>query len=479
MKARYFRRWQIVRAIVVAAIMAAALCVRMRIGRDWVFAGADSYGYMQLADEIHRDMRYALGPPPEPLYYGRPPGYPLFLSTLLVNDVPNWFRQSSVNWHRMQLAQSVLEVLALGLLVYALVRRVAAFGCAVIAVLLVLFWPATIVMSNMILAESLATILTIAVILLLVAAASARWRWFGVGALVGAAFLVRVDSILLVAPCVAGLAFVRSWRDRVALGAIALAGFALLVGPWAIRNTVRFGRPHLLVATLDLKSRPADIDGFRRWMATWARGAGELRQFAFCYVKPSCRLSTAEFPPGAFASSQEREQIGALLAQRNQVGPTPEQSRGFERLAAERRHRRPFHVLLVLPLEHAVELWLTPPKEIPERQDWRPWPTFFNPILRWFRALSWILFGGVLVALVVLLSLPRMRQLGVITGSAILVRTLALGYGYYPEPRYIFEVTPIALVIIAVAGATIWVEARRLRTKRSPVSADSLAEQLR
>ena len=458
-------RRQAIRAIVVVVILAAALGVRLRISRDWVLAGADSYGYMQLADEMRRDGRYALGPPPEPLAYARPPGYPLVLAALIVPDKPTWFRTSSENWLRMQDGQSILEVLALGLLVFAIARRFGGFASAVTALLLVLFWPTTLVMSNMILAEWLATILTLASLGLLVAAGHVRWRWFAVGVLVGAAFLVRIDSVLLVAPCLAGVALVRGWRARALFGALVLAGFTVVVTPWALRNIIRFGSPHLVVTGMDYQSRPVPTVGFREWMATWAHGADELKKFEFCFTRRSCMMSIEKFPAEAFASADERETVRALLLRHNREGFTSDVSDGFQKVASERRHRQALRTVVWLPITRSVRLWLTPADDLFKRRR-RPWPALFDPLGPQLHLLSWLLAIGSLLSLVVLAIDRRMRQLAIVAGTAIVFRTLALGYAYYPEPRYLFEVIPIALIVITLAGSVVATAIRARASKR-------------
>lgn len=449
------RRAAILRALALAVVLLAALGVRLRIGADWAFAGSDSYGYMGIADQLHRDLRYALGPPPEPLSYARPPLYPLFLATLLVDDTPNWPRRGGTqNWRRMQVAQSILEVLGLGLVAYALARRFAGFAVALVAVALVLFWPPTIVMSNMIMPEWLATVLTLAVMLLVVVAGASRRRWLALGALVAVAFLVRIDSLLLAAPCLAALAFVHGWRARLTLGALALAGFCVVVAPWALRNLVRFGSPHLAVEGLDYQSRPADISGFRTWMATWAYGLDELKRYAFCFTRRGCPLSVEKFPRYAFSDELEREIIASLLWHHNREGYTEELSRGFATVASVRRHRRPFERMVELPLERALTLWLTPADDLHRARKWRPWPALFDPLWPRFYELGRLLLLALVLALVALAIAPATRQLAIVAAAAIAVRTLALAWAYYPEPRYLFEVTPLALVVITLGAAT-------------------------
>jgi len=71
-------RWR--EPLLVVILLLAGLSVRAFCGsRSYVFAGSDSYGYNKLADQVRMEGRYALDPPPAPLHWARPWGYPLYM----------------------------------------------------------------------------------------------------------------------------------------------------------------------------------------------------------------------------------------------------------------------------------------------------------------------------------------------------------------------------------------------------------------
>src|SRR5579862_1128807 len=95
--------------LAVGMLLAGALWLRARIADGWVFAGADSYGYVHLADELRLHHRLALGPPPEPLHYGRVPGYPIFIA--LVKGSAPAEKWGGDGWRRIEAGQRWVEVL--------------------------------------------------------------------------------------------------------------------------------------------------------------------------------------------------------------------------------------------------------------------------------------------------------------------------------------------------------------------------------
>src|SRR4051812_19930129 len=57
-------------------------CRRQISDATFLYAGADTYGFLKLSDELRSHHRYALGPPPEALHSARPPLYPIFLAVV-------------------------------------------------------------------------------------------------------------------------------------------------------------------------------------------------------------------------------------------------------------------------------------------------------------------------------------------------------------------------------------------------------------
>src|SRR5262245_17868251 len=87
------RRW--IEAALCVLLLVAGAALRARVGRGWVFTGADGYAYMGAAAELVEKHRYAIRPPAWhkqpaalPLGYCRLPGYPLFLAAVAAPGTP-------------------------------------------------------------------------------------------------------------------------------------------------------------------------------------------------------------------------------------------------------------------------------------------------------------------------------------------------------------------------------------------------------
>src|SRR5688500_9286104 len=99
-------------AIAIAVLLLLGLLFRGRLGRDWIYAGSDSYAYAALADSLRLEGRYALGPPPAPLSYARMPLYPLFVAALSVGEPRGWSHKGAEQpgYARIRWAQILLDL---------------------------------------------------------------------------------------------------------------------------------------------------------------------------------------------------------------------------------------------------------------------------------------------------------------------------------------------------------------------------------
>src|SRR5581483_1175411 len=205
--------------------------------RPWVFGGSDSYQYLKLSDELREHGRYALGPAPEPLHFGRPPLYPLFL--VAAKGSARADQRGGEGWARIEFVQVGIDVL-LALALFAIARRAGGRRAAWIALVLWLASPFSIVFSMSVLAETLGAALTVAALapLLLLRDERAARAFALAGAGVALATLLRPDGLLL------GAAFLPAlwrfdWRRRARLAAFAAAAFLIVFSPWPIRNLVQ------------------------------------------------------------------------------------------------------------------------------------------------------------------------------------------------------------------------------------------------
>jgi 4-amino-4-deoxy-L-arabinose transferase-like glycosyltransferase len=411
---------------------------------------------MRLAGELRANHRYAMGPPPAPLYWARPPLYSLFLAAVIDEGGKDWWTRGPHNWERIKLAQLLVELLAMVPLVWVLARRYGGRWAGLGALALAAFWPVTVVYSSAILTESLAMVLSTAALALLLVEARPRLRYFACGLVIGLSTLLRFDSLLLGAGVAAALLVAaRSWRERLHLGALALAGLIVAVAPWAIRNQIHFGAPHLFGTHVSKDSQPIEASGYRIWMSTWAHSDAELRGYAFCYYTPGCPQSALHYPQAAFDSREEQTRVDELFKRHAREGYPPGVSDAFYQIARERQRRHPWRTLVVLPLERTGFLWFGPHDDLFLNPAWRPWPVVFNRIDKVMSGLSTALTIALAFGLVLTVRRPGTRLLGVVVAAAVLVRTAFLAFLYFPEGRYVLEVLPLAFVVIAVGAANL------------------------
>jgi 4-amino-4-deoxy-L-arabinose transferase-like glycosyltransferase len=164
---------------------------------------------------------------------------PVFSVVLAALDV---LKIQSANAHRIALAFIASGgIVAMGFLG----RRLMSPPAGLLAAGIAAFSPLWIQPSGKVLSES---VYLVVIPLLLLAALRcierpSRLRFAAVGLTTGIAALTRSEALSLV--LLLGIPLVvfatRSWRERARFGLILLAGFALIVGPWLIRNDVEMG----------------------------------------------------------------------------------------------------------------------------------------------------------------------------------------------------------------------------------------------
>jgi 4-amino-4-deoxy-L-arabinose transferase-like glycosyltransferase len=452
-------------AIVVALLVAGA-AVRLRICWDWQFAGSDSYGYVALANELHANGRIALSPK-EGLAWWRPPLYPIFIAAVKRGERAEM--SGGPGWKWIEAGQGLFDLFGTGLLVWALARRLGGRAAGLVALGLVMLFPPTVIFVAAALTESLAmflTVATVAPLVLLRDRPRLALALFGLG--VGLSLLLRADGILLAIAAAPFLWRLPSWRARATGAGVALAAFLVAVGPWAARNLVHFGSPHLLGAHLDRTNHPMPHHaGFWRWLTSWARDWAPLGYRQACFYDPRCPVSVNDFAAdGAFADLDDRATVDALLKQRAREGISEGVSRGFSALADARLRHAPLRVLLAWPLTRAAAMWIARHDEILQSPTWRPWKSVVPKLMPLFLPLVALLVGTTLLGAIVLLGRAaptEVRVAALILFLPIVARTLVLPFFGYAMPRYAVEAMPLCFVIAAAGVAGL---AARLREAR-------------
>jgi len=170
-----------------------------------------------------------------------PPLYPFFLASLYDAVAPS---------HRVAVFVQVGLGTLVCWLIYALGRRLGGERVAFLAALLIALDPTYIFLTNILASENLYVVWLALALLLYERAAAAEGasrRWLMAGVAFGLGALTR--AIGLVALLVAALASRRRVRTRrawVMHAAFLLAGAALVIGPWTVRNVVVVGSPALI-----------------------------------------------------------------------------------------------------------------------------------------------------------------------------------------------------------------------------------------
>jgi 4-amino-4-deoxy-L-arabinose transferase-like glycosyltransferase len=224
-------------AIVVIGILARILFV---MGWTWgVPLHGDPLFFQQTAAQIAHGNGYVdrfLGKGPLVPTAEHPPAFSLVLATL---DV---VRIRSVDAHRIALAFiSAGGVLAVGLLG----RRLAGPGVGLLAAGVAAVDPFWVQQGGFLMSESVYLVIIPTMLLFALRCIDRpnRWDFVVLGVLIAIAALTRSDAVgfvvLLGAPT---LVFAASrWKDRLVFGMALLAGVALLMGPWLVRNDAEMG----------------------------------------------------------------------------------------------------------------------------------------------------------------------------------------------------------------------------------------------
>ena len=461
------RRWE---PAVVLALLVLALLLRLRVGHDWTFAGADSFAYLGAARELAENHRYAFRLPdwypdhaaPRPLGYCRLPGYPIFLSLSAFFPYRGWpaLNDYGTIFARIKPVQALLDV-GTGLLVYLLTRRLAGRRAALLALGLAALFPPLWLFANAILTETLATALSTCVVALLAwevlpnerhPRLRAHGPWLAAAVTLALSALVRVDGLFLFP--VLFLPVLRYGRQSLRVLPAVLLAFVVTFAPWPLRNQARFSHPHPLGGQCDVRGDAMQHTAFFAWFATWVTHESQTPQTLYCMFRRECVSTVGSYPPEAFDSIAEKAEVQRLFALRQQEGLSDRVDAGFRELALRRLRAHPLRTLIWLPVKRAFFLWATPLDQPLRATRSLPWPR----LTRWVVPLLGPLQLGVLLlaALGVVRGLGRAstRPFAALAALCLLLRTAALSLIGFVENRYTLELYPLVMVLAGMGVAT-------------------------
>jgi hypothetical protein len=226
------------------AILLLGLGLRAGNGWDGRSPVYDAAAYATIAANLERGEGFTLGPGATQPASNYSPGLPLFVSGL-------YKATGGVHERFARLVLALIGSLSV-LFAYLIGRRLSGPAAGLIGAAAVAVYPALLEYQGMLMSEPLAaTLLSGAVLAMLWAAGPAdpargfcrhpRVRWLVPGLLLGALALVRPEYLAVSLP-IAVVVLARQgwdgWREGLVQALVLLAGLAVVVAPWTVRNAV-------------------------------------------------------------------------------------------------------------------------------------------------------------------------------------------------------------------------------------------------
>jgi 4-amino-4-deoxy-L-arabinose transferase-like glycosyltransferase len=221
--------------------LAAILLLGVGLRVDYAWEGRapvyDAVGYATIAMNLERGEGFRLGAEATQPASNYSPGLPLFVSGI-------YKLSGGVHERFARLALALIGSLAV-LFTYLIGRRLSGPLAGLVGAVAVAVYPALLEYQGMLMGEPLAATLLSGAVLAMLWAADGPARWLLPGALLGALVLVRPEYLAISIPMavvVFALAGRESWKRGLAHATVLLAGMALVVAPWTVRNAVELER---------------------------------------------------------------------------------------------------------------------------------------------------------------------------------------------------------------------------------------------
>jgi Dolichyl-phosphate-mannose-protein mannosyltransferase len=408
--------------LALAAILLLGIGLRMGEAWDGRPAVYDAQGYARIAANLERGEGFTLGTQATQPASNYSPGIPLFVAGL-------YQLSGGVHERFARVVLALIGSLAI-LFAYLIGRRLSGPLAGLIGAGAVAIYPALLEYQGMLMSEPLAaTLLSGAVLAMLWAAGpavSTRVRWLLPGLSLGVLALVRPEYLAISLP-IAVVVFARggreSWKGGLAQAAIMLAGLALVVAPWTVRNAVALDR-----------FVPISTGGGQvLFSGSYLPSGGDPERVGEEVLErhPGLRGQLPEDP--------RLEQIlTALAAQRY---PGVESDAALARMGRERL----WDDISERPLEYAGfvvakvwRIWAHGPRDVMQEPLWK--------------ALHWAL---VVLGLVGLALLLRQRRWEALLLGVVLLSVTATGALLVASPRRVLVTVPL---VAALAGAgAVWI----------------------
>lgn len=227
------------RTIALVAVLLLGLGLRVDNAWEGRTPVYDAVAYGRIAAHLERGEGFTLGREATQPASNYSPGLPLLVGGL-------YGLSGGVHERFARLVLALVGALAV-LFSYLIGRRLTGFWAGLVGAAAVAIYPALLEYQGMLMTEPLAaTLLSGAVLAMLWADDADRAaRWLVPGLLLGALALTRPEYLAISLP-IAVVVFARGgrerWRPCLAQAALMLAGLALAVAPWTVRNAVALDR---------------------------------------------------------------------------------------------------------------------------------------------------------------------------------------------------------------------------------------------
>jgi 4-amino-4-deoxy-L-arabinose transferase-like glycosyltransferase len=421
------------------AALAAILLIGLGLRVDYAWEGRppvfDATAYARIAANLDRDRGFTLGRAATQPASDYSPGLPLLAASV-------YELTGGVHERLARLALALLGSLAV-LFTYLIGRRLSGPAAGLIGAGAMAIYPALLEYQGMLMGEPLAATLLSGGILATLWAAGRQdppARWLVPGVLFGALTLVRPEYLAVTA-LIAIVVFARrarsDWRRSLAQAGILLAGAAVAVAPWTLRNAIalhRFvpvstGGGQVLFAGSYM---PSGGDPERVGREVLERHPELTRELANRYLPRSSSPTVT-----AVLAQVRLEQILAALAARRYPGTASDSA--LARMGREQLWRD----VSEQPLEYAgfvaakvARIWSHGPRDVMRRPLWE--------------ALHWALVAFGLLGLVVL---ARRRPWEATLLAVVFVSITAISALLVASPRRVLVMIPLVAALAGV-GAT-------------------------
>jgi hypothetical protein len=408
------------------------LGVGLRVSEAWDGRSPvyDAAAYATIAANLERGEGFSLGPDATQPASNYSPGVPLFAAGL-------YELSGGVHERLARLALALVGSLAV-LFAYLIGRRLGGPFAGLVGAAAVAIYPALLEYQGMLMGEPLAATLLSGAVLAMLWASGQEGGWLVPGLLLGALVLVRPEYLAISLP-IAVVILARhgwdGWRAGLLQAVIMMAGLALVVAPWTVRNAVALDR-FVPVSTgggqvlFSGSYMPSGGDPERVGAEVLERHPGLARQ-----LPPEARL----------------EQIlTALAAQRY---PGMESDAALARMGRERLwddvSERPLSYAGFLAAKIG-RIWSHGPRDVMREPLWE--------------ALHWALVALGLLGLGLLVWQRRWEALLL---AVVLVAVTATGALLVASPRRALVTIPLVAALAGVGAAWLWATAEQRWHARS------------